>query len=417
MHRWLIALAGTIVQLCLGSVYAWSYFQKPLANTYGWTSTQVTWAFSIAICCLGLAAAWGGVQLPRVGPRKLAVLGGLLFGAGYLVAAVALAWKSLPLLYVGYGVLGGCGLGLGYVTPVATVARWFPDKKGLATGMVIMGFGFGALMMSKAVLPLLLTISGGNFVVVFVWLGVGFLALTTTVGACLKNPPPGFSPGNAAVAVTADTPAVLLPASQEASLLSTALRLRWFAAMWLVFFSNIFAGISLISFQSPLYQSVLQRRDATLSAEVLAASGATLIAVSSLFNGVGRMLWGALSDRIGRTRAFRVMLVSQIGVFVCLPQIGTPWLFAAAVCFVLLCYGGGFGTMPSFVLDVFGPQRMPAYYGAILTAWSTAGIVGPQTIAWLNDRYSQHASQYAFLLTAAILAVGLGASWVLREQA
>ena len=145
-------------------MYAWSYFQKPLVEAYGWSNAQVTWTFSLAICCLGLAAAWGGLQLPRVGPRRLAMIGGVLFGVGHLVAALALHWKSLPLLYLGYGVLGGFGLGLGYVTPVATVAKWFPDKKGLTTGMVIMGFGFGALLMSKLFAPLLYRASGGDLV-------------------------------------------------------------------------------------------------------------------------------------------------------------------------------------------------------------------------------------------------------------
>jgi OFA family oxalate/formate antiporter-like MFS transporter len=405
MHRWLIVVAGTALQLCLGSVYAWSYLQKPLMNAYGWTNAQVTWAFSLAICCLGLAAAVGGVQLPRFGPRKLAIVGGVLFGTGYLVASLALAWKSIPLLYLGYGVLGGIGLGLGYVTPVATVAKWFPDKKGLATGTVIMGFGFGALVMSKVVLPGLIGIFDGNLVPVFAWLGAGFLVATPALGALLVNPPAGFSPG-AAAASNPGQAATFAPDSG----------IRRFAAMWIVFFSSILAGISLISFQSPLMQSVLHAQSPELSTERLAAYGATLIAVSSIFNGIGRMFWGALSDRIGRTVAFRTMLGSQIVVFVLLPRVSNPWVFAAAVCFVLLCYGGGFGTMPSFVLDVFGARRMPACYGAILTAWSTAGIVGPQAVALLNDRYSQNASQYAFLLTAAALAVGLASTVALRDR-
>jgi len=146
---------GAWLQLFLGTVYAWSYFQKPLMEGYGWSNAEVVRAFSLAICCLGLAAAWGGAKLPRFGPRKLIVSGGILFGAGYFLSAAALYCRSLPLLNFGYGVVGGTGLGLGYVTPVATVAKWFPDRKGLATGMVIMGFGFGALLMSKIVAPML----------------------------------------------------------------------------------------------------------------------------------------------------------------------------------------------------------------------------------------------------------------------
>ncbi|MEI8372785.1 MAG: OFA family MFS transporter [Planctomycetota bacterium] len=405
--RWFIALAGTALQLCLGTVYAWSYFQKPLAETYGWSNAQVTWTFSLAICCLGLAAAWGGLQLPRLGPRRLAMIGGVLFGVGHLVAALALHWKCLVLLYLGYGVLGGCGLGLGYVTPVATVAKWFPDKKGLTTGMVIMGFGFGALFMSKLFVPLLEWATSGDLVMVFAWLGIGFLLSIVSLGAVLRNPPPGFSPAGAYV----------LPAGVAIveGQVYPGLFSRRFATMWLVFFTNILAGISLLSFLSPLFQSLWQNRDPDLSKEALAACGATLIAVSSLFNGAGRMLWGWLSDRIGRVRTFRIMLASQIVVFGVLTQVGNPWLFGGLICYILLCYGGGFGTMPSFVLDVFGPTKMPVMYGAILTAWSAAGIVGPQLVALIKDHYATQLAQYAFLCNVAVLSVGLVLASTLRD--
>ena len=160
-----------------------------MVEGYHWTNSQVSWTFSLAICCLGLTAAWGGVVLPRFGPRRLAVAGGVLFGLGYLVAAAALRCRSLPLLYVGYGIVGGCGLGLGYVTPVATVAKWFPDRKGLATGIVIMGFGFGALLMSKCVAPLLLGLAHGDLVAVFAWLGLALGGTSVLVALPLRNPP------------------------------------------------------------------------------------------------------------------------------------------------------------------------------------------------------------------------------------
>ena len=413
--RWFIALAGTALQTCLGTVYAWSYFQKPLVETYGWSNAQVTWTFSLAICCLGLAAAWGGLQLPRIGPRRLAMIGGALFGVGHLVAALALHRQSLTLLYLGYGVLGGFGLGLGYVTPVATVAKWFPDKKGLMTGMVIMGFGFGALLMSKLFAPLLYRASGGDLVMVFAWLGIGFLLSVVSLGAVLRNPPPGFSPTepnlrpiDAAIVGAESCP------TEDKQILPGLLSCR-FAIMWLVFFANILAGISLISFQSPLFQNLWHGHEPGLSKETLAAYGATLIAVSSLFNGAGRMLWGGLSDRIGRVRTFQIMLASQIVVFGVLTQVGNPWLFAGLICYILLCYGGGFGTMPSFVLDVFGPIKMPVVYGAILTAWSAGGIAGPQFVAFINDHYAAQVAQYAFLCNVAVLSLGLVLASTLRD--
>lgn len=414
MNRWGIAWAGTALQLCLGTVYAWSFFQKPLVEWQGWTNTQVAWVFSLAICFLGLAAAWGGMNLAKFGPRRLAMAGGLCFGGGNLVAALALHLQSLPLLYAGYGVMGGIGLGLGYVTPVATAAKWFPDKKGLVTGLVIMGFGFGALLMSKVLAPALLAAAHGNMVVVFAALGVFFMVTATACGAVLRNPPAGYVPagyvpagGSASAAVAGDAD---IPVGQ-------CLRSRQFLSMWGVFFCNIVAGIAIIGFQSPLLQDLLRVARPGMAVAALAAAGGTLIAASSLFNGLGRFFWGGLSDRIGRATTFRIMLATQVVAFLVLSKVGNPWLFAVLVCYVLLCYGGGFGTMPSFVLDVFGAGRMPVVYGTILTAWSAAGIVGPQLVAWLKDHHAQRAGELAFLVGAGFLTLGLLVSLTVSDRA
>jgi MFS transporter, OFA family, oxalate/formate antiporter len=401
-NRWIIALAGAWLQLFLGTVYAWSFFTTPLAKAYGWKNSQVTWAFSLAICFLGLAAAWGGTKLPVYGPRRLAAVGGVLFGLGYLLAAAALHWHSLPLLWIGYGVVGGTGLGLGYVTPVATVAKWFPDKKGLATGLVIMGFGFGALLMSKLIAPMLCVWTNDNLPVVFAGCGVAFMAATLLGAMLLQNPPNTSATQNAAA---------VLSLREMGDLCSGR-----FFAIWTIFFCNIVAGISIISFQSPLFQSLWRASDPALSDGTLAAYGGWLIAVTAVFNGVGRMFWGALSDRIGRLPAFRLMLCSQMIVFAALPSIGSPWIFGALICYVLLCYGGGFGTMPSLILDTFGTRRMAAAYGLVLTAWSVGGIVGPQIIATLQDHCPEDATTYSFYTSAAFLAVGLVLSLVLRAK-
>jgi OFA family oxalate/formate antiporter-like MFS transporter len=401
--RWRIAAAGTVLQLCLGTVYAWSFFQQPLVDTYGWTHAQVIRAFSLAIGCLGLAAAWGGARLARSDPRQMAMIGGLLFGLGYLLAAGALAAHSLWLLYAGYGVLGGVGLGLGYVTPVATVAKWFPDKKGLATGIVIMGFGFGALVMSKLLAPTLLTWTGGNLVAVFAWLGLGLGGTSLAAAAVLRNPPATAAPNQ--------------PSLADGETVAEAVFSRQFLGMWLLFFCNIVAGISIIGFQSPLAQDLWRTARPSLTSVELVAYGATLIAVSSLFNGFGRMLWGGLSDRLGRLPMFRLMLASQLAAFLVLAVAGSPWLFAVLVCYVLLCYGGGFGTMPSFVLDSFGSRRMPAIYGLILTAWSAAGVVGPQLVGRLKDAYGAAAAGYAFYVAAGFVGAGLCCSFLVGQAA
>lgn len=406
-NRWLVALMGTLLQLALGTVYAWSYFQQPVMAANNWTNTQAAWAFSLAIFFLGLTAAWGGVNLPRYGPRRLAMAGGALFGLGYLVAAYALAAGSLPLFYAGYGVIGGMGLGLGYVTPVATAARWFPDRKGLITGMVVMGFGFGALVMAKVIAPGLMAATGGDLVRVFSYTGVIMLAVTLPAGYCLVNPPAAYLPAG-----YVPPPAAARTAGNAAPVRRCLLSAR-FAKMWTVFFLNIVAGIMFIGFQSPLLQDLMRsgmEPAALADPKVLAGlaeAGATLIAVSSVFNGVGRFFWGGLSDRIGRARTFRLILGSQLAVFVAMLFVSSPPVFSVLVCYVLLCYGGGFGSMPSFVLDVYGAERMPVVYGAILTAWGCGGIVGPQVVAFLKDNFAGQAAQYTFAAAAALLLVGL----------
>lgn len=410
-QRWWIAGSGVCLQVCLGSVYAWSYFQIPLMNRYHWSNTQASWVFSLAICFLGLAAAWGGMNLGKWGPRRLAMLGGILFGSGTLTAALALHLESLVLLYVGYGIIGGTGLGLGYVTPVATVAKWFPDKKGMVTGFVVMGFGLGAMLMSKVLAPALMSATGGNLVAVFALLGLFFLVAATGCGAALRNPPEGYLPADFVPPPTPAHEEIHLNASDCSCLGS-----RKFLLMWGVFFCNIVAGIAIIGFQSPLLQDLIRKGNPAATPYSLVAAGATLIAVSSLFNGIGRFLWGGLSDRIGRIQVFRLMLASQAVVFLVLSRTDNPWLFALLVCYVLLCYGGGFGAMPSFVLDVFGNTRMPLVYGAILTAWSAAGIVGPQIAAWLKDHDAQQAGSASFLVGAGFLTLGLALSRNLSDK-
>lgn len=417
-NRWLVAGMGTLLQLALGTVYAWSFFQQPVMAANNWTNAQAAWAFSLAIFFLGLAAAWGGVRLPRYGPRKLAMTGGFLFGLGYLIAACALFLKSLPLLYAGYGVIGGIGLGLGYVTPVATAAKWFPDKKGFITGMVVMGFGFGALVMAKILAPALMAMTGGNLALVFSYVGVVMLLVTLPAGYCLVNPPPGFAPEGCAPPSRPAAP----QAAEKAATAGQCILSGKFLMMWTVFFLNIVAGIMFISFQSPLLQDLLKKSmDPAVLGDPdviagLAEAGATLIAASSIFNGVGRFFWGGLSDRIGRVQTFRLILGSQFIVFIAMLFVTSPGVFGVLVCYILLCYGGGFGSMPSFVLDTFGPKLMPVLYGSILTAWGVGGIVGPQIVAFLKDNFAGQAAQYTFVTASALLLLGFLISLKLSNE-
>lgn len=349
-QRWIVTIAGTFLQLCLGTAYAWSFFQLPLATAFGWSQSMTAWAFSLAICFLGISAAISGQLLPKIGPQKLAIVGGLLFGLGYITASMALQAQSAILLFLTYGLIGGCGLGAGYVTPVATVAKWFPEKKGFATGLVVMGFGLGALAMSKLFAPMLLhyfeyspsldlVAQQAILVKVFRWLGILFLCITIPVGFLITNPP----------SVTKDKEP---PNTKQSSSLGTLFSRKFFL-IWIIFFCNITAGIAIIGFQSPLFQDLWATSftlDITQPATIakLASYGATLIAVTSIFNGIGRFFWGSMSDKIGRVQTFRWMLGTQIVCFILLAYTNNPWLFAVLLCYILLCYGGGFGTIPRF---------------------------------------------------------------------
>ena len=400
--RAMIALFCTVLQICFGTVYAWSFFQTLLVRQLGWSFTETAWAFSIAIFSLGISATWAGVMLPRLGPRKLAVAGSILFSGGYLIASLALHLDILALFYLGYGVVGGAGIGLGYVTPVATAAKWFPDRKGLVTGIVVMGFGVGAFLLSKILAPFLVLRTEEDLMLVFLWLGVVFACILLPASALLRDPPTAVSPV-ARTGATADSVAPYLRSSE-------------FVLMWIVFFFNIAAGISIISFQSELLQEVWGLADPSIEPAALAEYGATLIAVSSLCNGVGRLFWGLLSDRISRVSIFRILLASQMIVFGILMTERNPWIFSALVCYVLLCFGGGFATMPSFVLDVFGTERMSTIYGAILTAWAAAGITGPLYVGYLKDEYPDRAVIYCFLIGILMLGLGYVFSYLLNDD-
>jgi len=413
--RWFMLIMGTGLQICLGTVYAWSFFNKPLSGAFGWSESLVIWTFSVTICVVGVAAAIGGILLPKVGPRKLAMTGGALFALGYITASFALQAQSAPLLFLTYGVIGGFGLGLGYVTPVATIAKWFPDKKGLATGIVVMGFALGALFMSKLFAPILLSSFGWEaakaaadiamqqsiLINVFLVLGVIFLALTIPIGFMLQNPPDGYVPAGYTPPVAASGAASAGSATTKESILSGR-----FAIMWLIFFCNLTAGVAILGFQSTLFQEIWSKAKGETDALVLAGVGGTIIAVTSIFNALGRFFWGGMSDKIGRIQTFKIMLGSQAIACIAVAYTGNPWIFAVLLCYILFCYGGGFGTMPSFVSDVFGTKILAVVYGTMLTAWSASAIVGPQIVAFFKDNIPDAAGFWAFIFCSGILGFG-----------
>ncbi len=417
-NRWAIAAAGTLLMACLGTVYSWSIFTQPLTGAFGWSSTTTTWTFALAIFFLGVGAVCGGRWQDRAGPRPVAMTGVLLWGVGNLLAGLLTRQLGAWWIYVTYGIVGGLGLGLGYITPVAAVTKWFPDKRGLGSGMVVMGFGLGAFFYANAVkllpsfadasrqaaalaaaraqaaaahlpfdpTPHLMTPAQVSAVMnVLIGSGVVFALLGGLCASLLGNPPAGYGPPGAAEAAAAGpdfTPG------------QTA-RTPQFYSLWVMLLLNVTAGILFISNAVPIM------RELTGASPTAALGVYGLIAV---FNGLGRFFWGAVSDRIGRNAAYVLIYGSQVVVFFTVGRVHSLWLVALLFALVLLCYGGGFGTMPSFVADYFGTKHMGLVYGRILLAWGVAGIAGPIFVAWVKDRtgtYSGALPYIAFMLAAA----------------
>ena len=398
--RWFIAVMATLVHLFLGTVYAWSFFQKTVSETFGWSNSETAWAFSLAIFMLGVTASWGGQNIQKFGPRKLALIGAFLYAFGYVISYFALKNESLWLLYFGYGIVGGIGLGLAYVTPVATVSKWFPDKQGLVTGMVVMGFGLGALLMSKLLAPIFLEYFEKDLAKTFLAIGITLLVLLPFFANFLNLP---------AEDKTAEISIEKPNATKE--ILSSN-----FIFIWLIFMFNVVAGMIFISFQSPLLQDLLKAENVNIDTATLEKSGATLIAISALFNGLGRFFWGSISDKLGRINAFRLLLLIEMGVFASLIFIKSPILFSMGVCLILLNYGGGFGVLPSLIKDFFGTKLMPIVYGAALTAWGVGGILGPQITAYMKDHFSKDAGLYAYKVALVLIALGIGLSFFVKNK-
>jgi OFA family oxalate/formate antiporter-like MFS transporter len=365
-NRWLIAAAGVVMQVALGAVYAWSVFRIPLTTTYGWTIAQVTQAFELAILMLGFASFAGGLWMQRAGPRRVAVTAGLLYGLGTIGAG--LAGGNIAWLYLSYGVLGGIGLGFGYIVPLATLIKWFPDKRGLITGLAVAGFGAGALVTAPIAQSLITSVGLPS---TFAILGTIYLVAVCGAGLLMAEPPDGFKPAGWQPA-----PAQQAVRAAKDYTLSEALRSWQWYALWSILFLNTTAGISIISQASPMAQEMTH---------ATAAAAAGMVGLISIANGSGRLLWAWLSDFIGRRNVFLSLFLLQSVIFLALSRVEHFGALAALAFAVLLCYGGGFGTMPAFAADLFGPTNVGAVYGLLLTAWGVAGVVGPMLMARIRE--------------------------------
>jgi len=364
-NRWVIAIAGVFLQIALGAVYAWSVFRVPLAKQFGWSISEVTLTFTISIFVLGFAAFFGGLWLNRKGPRVVALTGGALYGLGVFLASFS---HDLWWLYLSYGVIGGIGLGLGYIVPVAVLVKWFPDRRGLITGIAVGGFGAGALITAPVATRLIQSV---GVLSTFAYLGIAYLIVTVVTGLFMQNPPDGWKP----VGWTPSTNQTSHRAGRDFTLSEALKTWQWYA-LWLLLFLNTCAGISIISQEAPLFQE---------ETGVTAAIAASMVGLASIGNAVGRVFWAWVSDLITRSATFFVMFVAQILLFWFLPNIATAWFLTIVTFVVLMCYGGGFGTMPAFTADYFGPKNVGPIYGLMLTAWGFASVFGPLLIAHMRE--------------------------------
>ena len=365
-NRWSVAVAGVLLQVALGAVYAWSVFRAPLTKQFGWSVSEVTFTFTISIFVLGIAAFFGGLWLNRKGPRIVAVTGGLLYGLGVFLASFAdhrLWW-----LYLTYGVIGGAGAGLSYIVPVSVLVKWFPDRRGLITGVAVGGFGAGALVTAPVATRLIQRV---GVLPTFAYLGIALLVVTVITGYFMRNPPSGWKPEGW-------TPSAS-QASQRSShdyTLGEALRTWQWWALWLLLFLNTSAGISVISQESPLFQNL---------ARVSVVAAASMVGVVSIGNALGRVFWAWASDSITRRATFVVMFLAQAVLFWTLPSISSAAVVTLVAFVILMCYGGGFGTMPAFTADYFGSKNVGPIYGLMLTAWGFASAFGPLLIAHMQQ--------------------------------
>ncbi|MBL4820729.1 MAG: OFA family MFS transporter [Gammaproteobacteria bacterium] len=453
-NRWRVPLASVAIHMCIGSVYAWSIYNPPLTRSFGvvtsaaddWGLSEVVWVFTVAIVFLGLSAAFAGKWLEKVGPRMVGVVSACCWGGGYIVGAFGVLTHELWLLYLGYGVIGGCGLGLGYVSPVSTLIRWFPDRRGMAAGMAIMGFGGGAMIgapMKEFFIKLfyrapdylgavtdvnLVTEAGRRFAEIggalqevvivgatevrdmtipgpegvyvvntgasgvaecFFILGVIYLVVMLFAAFSYRVPAPDWKPEGWEEPDDESRDALI---SGHNVHIDQALKTPQFYQLWLVLCLNVTAGIGVLGVARTMITEIF---GSTLPDIVNTSFAATYVVLISAFNMVGRFIWASTSDYIGRRNTYWIFFVLGIALYLSVPiaaqQVSVSpsivWLvyFYAATMIIFTMYGGGFATMPAYIADIFGPRYVGGIHGRILTAWSTAGVLGPLAITSLRQ--------------------------------
>lgn len=391
-NRWLIALSAIAIHLSIGGAYAYSVYKNPITEQMGWGATEVTIAFTIMMGLAGFAAALFGSLVEKLGPRKSAMVAAVLFGAGQAGSGVAILSDSVVLYWLTYGVLSGLGMGIGYIAPVSTLVKWFPDRRGLATGMAVLGFGSGALLTAPVATYLMETVSISN---TYFILGISYFILMI-IGALYIAPPAVNTSVDKYASSSKGVPALAQLSARE------AVKTKHFWMLWAMHLVNVTAGIMMISVASPMAQEIVG---------LSVAGAATMVGLMGLFNGGGRLLWAAASDYIGRHNVFVIFFVIQLITFVTLPFTTNVILFQLFIFLVVSCYGGGFSNLPAFASDLFGTKQLGVIHGYLLTTWSLGGVFGPIIVTTIRNATNSYVP--VFYLFSLLIGISLCISlWI-----
>jgi MFS family permease len=438
-NRWLVPPAALAIHLSIGMAYGFSVFWLPLSRAIGitqpapgdWKISTLGWMYTLFFVFLGSSAALFGAWLERVGPRKAGVVAAFCWGGGFMISALGVQLHQIALLWIGSGVIGGCGLGLGYISPVSTLIKWFPDRRGMATGMAIMGFGGGAMIgapLADILMKHFATPTDVGVAKTFVAMGTIYFVAMLCGAMGYRLPPPGWRPAG------------WIPPALKSAMITTAnvhvsqaWRTPQFWLLWMVLCMNVSAGIGVIGIASPMIQEIfgggligvpgaLSQLSQTQKAQ-LATIGAAFAALLSLFNIAGRIGWASASDYIGRKRTYFLFFGLGILLYSSAPfagRAGHVTLFVLIFGVILTMYGGGFATIPAYLADLFGTQYVGAIHGRLLTAWSTAGILGPVLVNYLREYQIAHgvpnaqAYNVTMYVLAGLLVIGLICNWAVR---
>jgi MFS family permease len=421
-NRWLIPPCALAIHLSIGQAYAFSVFNEPLSRLIGvaapapgdWSLATLGWIFSLAIVFLGLTAAAAGTWVERAGPRKAMFAAACFWASGFMVGAAGVATHNLWLLFLGYGVLGGMGLGLGYISPVKTLIRWFPDRPGMATGLAIMGFGGGAMIGSPLAVMLMNAYATPDRVGVaptFVTMGLIYFVFMMVGAFNVKVPAEGWAPAGWTAQVQ---PRKLVTAANVH--VNTAMRTRAFWLVWVVLCMNVSAGIGVLGQASVMSQEMVG---------VTAGAAAGFVGLLSLANMGGRFFWASLSDRIGRKTTYSIFFILGLVLYASIPSLARVGVapFVIAYFVILTMYGGGFATVPAYLRDLFGTDYVGAIHGRLLTAWSVAGVLGPVIVNYMREAQIDagvppaQAYSLTMYVLAGLLAVGLAANLLIQPVA